>query len=157
MLLLGRSWGTAAHAIRLSQEHSGHRNSKETWSSPRADTTTAAASCRVPGQALCAALLSQGLCCPQLLWWALPRNEEMAFLMWEKSQLKEVGCPKHNAMPQRESCWISLPCLHPTILISSLGILKLLIFPEQRGTFTDSMGLLSQLLPHSSWSHAHSF
>lgn len=53
MLLLGRSQGAAAQTIRLSQEHSGDRTSEETWSLPRADTTTAAASCRVPGQALC--------------------------------------------------------------------------------------------------------
>lgn len=58
MLLLGRSRGAAAHAIRLSQEHSGNRNSEETWSSPRADPTTAAASCRVPSPALCATLFS---------------------------------------------------------------------------------------------------
>lgn len=61
-------------------------------------------------------LLSGGLHAPQLLWQALQRNEEMVFLMEEVSQLKEAGCPKHNTMPQRESCCISLPCLYPTIL-----------------------------------------
>lgn len=119
MLLLGRSRGAAAHAIRLSQEHSGNRNSEETWSSPRADPTTAAASCRVPSP-LCNSFLSgRGLHSPQLLWQALPRNEETAFLMWETSQLKEGGCPKHNAVPQRESCCISLPRLHPATPSSS--------------------------------------
>lgn len=115
MLLLGRPWGAAAHAVRLSQERSGDRNSEETWSSPRAHTTTAPASCRAPSQAPCTALLSGGLHSPQLLWQALPRNKETAFLMREVFPPKETGCPKHNAMPQRGSCWVSLPCPHPTI------------------------------------------
>lgn len=114
VLLLGRSWGAVAHTIRLLQEHSGARNSEETWSSPRADTTTAVDFCRVPGQDLCAAILSGGLSSPQLLWQALPRDK-MAFLTQEAPQLKEGACSMQNTMSQRAKCCIPLPCLHPTI------------------------------------------
>lgn len=107
MLLLGRSWGAVAQTIRLLLEHSGARNSDETWSSPRAATTTAVDFCRVPGQALCAAILSGGLSSPQLLWQALPRDI-MAFLMQEASQLKEGACRDRTQCLKGQT--VAFPC-----------------------------------------------
>jgi len=147
MLLLGRSGGAAVHTVRLSQEYSQDRNSEETWSLSRLILPLQQLLAGCPAKSTVQLFSLEDF----TLHSSFDRLfQETAFLMCEVSQLKEACCPKHNAVPQRESCCISLPCLHSAILSGSSVFSKLLIFTEQRGTFTGSAGLLLQLLSHRS-------